>query len=177
VPVAFPITEDEARALYTTHEARVYRFALLATRTHALAADITQETFIRAFRSYGSFDHSRPFEPWLLRIAVNVTRTLTKRQGRLMPDALPDAASTVPSPEWAPIEAEERRALWHALATLTAHQREILVLHFYNDLALTECAQVLGIPTGTAKSRLNSALGSLRSRLPSLDREGRTTRG
>ncbi len=175
--MAFPITEDEARSLYESHEARVFRFALLATRRRALAADITQETFIRAFRSYDSFDHGRPFEPWLLRIALNVTRTLTKRQGRLLPDPAPDAAATAPSPELVPIEAEERRALWHALAALTDRQREILVLHFYNDLALTECAQVLGIPTGTAKSRLNSALGSLRSRLPSWDREGGTTRG
>ena len=174
---SFPITEDQARSLYGSHQARVFRFALLATHQPTLAADITQETFIRAFRAYDSYDSRLPFEPWLLKIAVNVTRTLLAKSRRTVPALLPDRGGEAPSPEAIRLAAEESEALWDALSHLTERQRELVILHFYNDLPLTVCAQTLGIPAGTAKSRLAAALAELRRLLPVAFREGGNVRG
>lgn len=61
---------------------------------------------------------------------------------------------------------EEEKELWEAINDLSLKNREVLVLHYFSDMKLDEISESLGIPLGTCKSRLNSALDALRRRFP-----------
>lgn len=155
------ISKQEAEAIFREHSAYVYRTALFLTKSTTLAEDITQDTFLQVFRKYNSYDPSRPLAPWLYRIVVNITRN-TLRQQRWV-----NLIQNLPTNDnWDEVEDqvirnELERQLWNEVNRLTLKNREIIVLHYYLGFKLTEIASILGIPLGTCKSRLNSALTSL----------------
>lgn len=155
------ITEEKLTQLFNEHSAYVYRTALLLTRSEALADDITQETFIKVMNKYDLYDEGRPFRPWLNRIAVNITRNILRKQTwlKLFGQHMPEAVDTAGGQGFVPDSSQE---VWQHVAKLSLKCREVIVLHYYQDLSLEEAAQVLGIPLGTCKSRLNSALSKLR---------------
>jgi RNA polymerase sigma-70 factor (ECF subfamily) len=69
------------------------------------------------------------------------------------------------------LKSEEENELWKEIINLNLKSREVIILHFYSGMKLKEISDSLGIPLGTCKSRLNSALSTLRGRLPVNDFE------
>ena len=116
----------------------------------------------KAFAALGRFDESRPFGPWLKRIAVNRAIDLLRRERRLAVAPDPDAAFH----GWSLTEtAEEDVRLWavaDAVAGLGTSKRVVVVLHYWLDLPLEEIAGTLGLPVGTVASRLARAKDELR---------------
>jgi len=147
--------------LVGAHLARLDTAARLILRDSELARDAVQEATLRAWKNLRGLRDPSRFDAWLHRLTVNACLDLArKRRGRvveveLMPlhDApVPDATSRV----------TDAMYVQRMLAAVDPAQRAVVVLHYYLDMSLPETAAALGIPIGTAKSRLNRALTAMR---------------
>ncbi len=157
------------------HQKRVYRVILLLVKDRDDADILTQECFLRAYRSLAGFRGECRIDVWLLRIAVNLVRDHGKSRRvsfwrRLV--ALEEAncsgqplSSAQPSPERALLARAELDAVWNAVGELSPQQQAVFLLRFGDDMALGEIGQVLGIRTGTVKAQLFRALGHVRRQL------------
>jgi RNA polymerase sigma factor (sigma-70 family) len=134
-----------------------------------MAEDVTQDAFLAAWQELPRLRDTDQFVPWLRRILVNRARDHHRGERRHLRPADLNAALAVverrPGRTDPASEVDALTDLHRALATLTIDQRTVVALHYLADLTLPEVAAVLGIPTGTAKSRLNAALVVLRRRL------------
>jgi RNA polymerase sigma factor (sigma-70 family) len=146
-------------------------------------ADVVQEAFVKVYLALDRFQVTQPFRPWLLRIVVNETRNRWRWMSRHRTVPLPlvgdDLTAAVPAPEQVAEERETSRLLRDAVVALPPHQRELVVCRYLLDYSERETAQVLGIATGTVKSRLSRALAALQATLrptmapAAMDAEGR----
>jgi len=134
------------------------------------ADDAVQGALVTAWRELRSLRDADRFEPWLHRILTNECYAEARRRRRWSSDV-----RILPKPsqrESGAISAvDDRDQLDRAFRRLTLEQRSVLVFHLYVDLPLTEVADRLGIPIGTAKSRLHHATNALRA---SLEADART---
>ncbi len=164
-------------ALVEMYQTRAVRVAYLVCRDPALAEDIVQSAFIRAYERIAQFDSERPFAPWFLRMVVNATLNTLKHQGRLHPLNVQDD-DNAGLPDHEPIDSEailpeailERAETISLIAAtmnqLTAQQRAALVMRYYLDLSENEMAEQLKIAPGTVKWRLHAARERMRQLLP-----------
>ena len=130
----------------------------------SLAEDLTQEAFLRVLRSIQQYQPARRFKPWLYAIALNVARDHFKRAETRYAVTLTDEefTSLADPTEWDEVIADDGQRVAAAIRALPVHQREALILRYYQDLSLAEIAEVLAIPIGTVKSRLSLGLRQLR---------------
>lgn len=150
--------------LVRSHQEPVFRLAYLILGEAADAEDIAQETFIRAYGALARFDDARPLRPWLLSIAANLARNRRRSLGRYWA-ALQRAFQADPRPYHPPPEraaAADARRLREAVGRLRPDAQDIIYLRYFLSLSEAEAAAALGIPPGTAKSRLSRALAQLR---------------
>lgn len=168
---------DAFDALVRRHQARTYNFVRTMVRDEAEAEDLTQDVFVRVWRSIGRFRGDSAFSTWLFRIAVNVARTHLSRRSRWRlfsrpaSDASPDApaeAEDPPSPERLEDDVVRRDAIDRALATLSPDLREAVTLRDVEGLEYREIARALDIPLGTVESRIFRARQRLRPLLAPL---------
>ncbi|HUG55624.1 MAG TPA: sigma-70 family RNA polymerase sigma factor [Candidatus Limnocylindrales bacterium] len=156
--------------LFSRYRGPIHRLAYLTTRDAGVAEDIVVETMTRAYRSLSTLAPETTLRPWLLRVALNLAYNHLGR--RRLPALSLDAndvdeerADEVDSPADLAEVGERRRIVRGAVEQLRPHLRAIVVLVYIEELRLTEVAERLGIPLGTVKSRLNTALRELRARL------------
>jgi RNA polymerase sigma-70 factor (ECF subfamily) len=134
----------------------------------ALAEDLVQEAFLRVLRSIHRYQYPRRFKPWLYTIATNLGRdhykSLAYRQTVSMSETTLDHMSghTSGAPEVVVLAQDEAEAVRVVLLSLPEHQREAVILRYYQDLSLAEMAETLGVPVGTVKSRLSLGMKRLR---------------
>lgn len=158
---------------------RMYGVARLILRDPDRAQDATQDALMLAWRHVRALRDPEAWDAWLHRLTVRAcyraART-TQRRTVVELHLLPDFERAT-SDDFA-MSSAERDRLGRELGRLPIDQRTVMVLHFYLDLPLTEAAEILEIPVGTAKSRLHRGLETLRTamsddaRVPaSLDRE------
>lgn len=155
------ISKETAEMLFNSHNAYIYRIALFLTKSKALADDITQETFLQIFSKYHTYDNRRPIEPWIYKITLNTTRnTLRKQRWLSFIDQFPEYAACDDTEDII-LRNEKEAMLWEAVDSLSYKSKEVILLHYYADMKLSDVADALGIPLGTCKSRLNAALRNL----------------
>jgi RNA polymerase sigma-70 factor (ECF subfamily) len=150
---------DAAGALFDRYWPSAWAAAYAVTADRTSADDAAQEAIQQAFRALDRFDTTRPFGPWLKRIAVNSAidhlrraRRLTVLEDDLHGWSLGDAA-------------EDDMRLWavaDAVAALGTAKRAVVVLHYWLDFTIEEIAGALGLPVGTVASRLSRARAELR---------------
>jgi RNA polymerase sigma-70 factor (ECF subfamily) len=149
-----PSAFEEIVRLY---QRRVYGVALRIVRAHDVADDVTQEAFLRAWRSLDRFELGRPFGPWVCRIAANLAvnhvRSPRAREEGL-PDGHAETRTNAPGPLGALLDAEGASVLEKAMGQLPQEQRAVLVLRVVEELSYAEIAETLGISPGTVMSRL-----------------------
>ena len=149
-----PSAFEEIVRLY---QRRVYGVALRIVRAHDVADDVTQEAFLRAWRSLDRFELGRPFGPWVCRIAANLAvnhvRSPRAREEGL-PDGHAETRTNAPGPLGALLDAEGALVLEKAMGQLPQEQRAVLVLRVVEELSYAEIAETLGISPGTVMSRL-----------------------
>jgi RNA polymerase sigma-70 factor (ECF subfamily) len=145
-----------------------------------LAADLTQETFIRVYRSLPELRDARAFQSWLYRIAANIVRDERKRarlptvsldelvEGKEGEAAEREFADWSDNPERKLVQQELSQAVDCAVASLSPEHREVIVLHHLRGLEVRDVARVLQIAEGTVKSRLGRARAILRRKLAPL---------
>jgi RNA polymerase sigma-70 factor, ECF subfamily len=153
---------EAVEALFDRYWPYAWRTAYAVTANRALADDAAQEAIEKAFAALERFDESRPFGPWLKRIAVNRAIDLLRKNSRLEVARDVEAAFH----DWSVREeAEDDLRLWavtDAVAALGEAKRLVVVLHYWLDLPLEEVAGALGLPVGTVASRLARARAELR---------------
>jgi RNA polymerase sigma-70 factor (ECF subfamily) len=158
-----------------TFEKRVTSFCTALLKDRSAVEEVTQETFIRAYRYLGSYDCDRPFYPWLARIAFRLAQTRRNRRSCELPltAELDKPAGTV-NPLESLIRSEQSRALWQQVLDLPAGERAAVVLFYQQELSVREVAEALGVTAGTIKTFLFRARRRLRQRLTETTRGERT---
>lgn len=153
---------DDFGLLIERYDAKIKRYARKFLFGHEDAEDMAQEVFLKAFVNIQSFDAERKFSPWIYRIAHNEFINAIKKKSR-EPLSFFDIDIFIPyleAPEKADSETEKREIremLEKGLAKLGAKYREVLVLHYFEDLSYKEIAEVLWIPVATVGIRLKRA--------------------
>jgi RNA polymerase sigma-70 factor, ECF subfamily len=164
-PWAAPSWDEVVR----THGARVYRLAYRLTGNAHDAEDLTQDVFVRVFRSLSSYTPGT-FEGWLHRITTNLFLDMVRRRARIRFESLPDdapdrLAGREPSPAQAYDDAHWDDDVQRALDALAPEFRAAVVLCDIEQLSYEEIADVLGIKLGTVRSRIHRGRTQLRAAL------------
>jgi RNA polymerase sigma-70 factor (ECF subfamily) len=150
-------SREAAAELFERHWPAAWRAAYAITGRRAMADDVAQDAFERAFAALSRFDRRRPFAPWLHRIVVNRSLDLLRSERRLV-------GGDVVEGEWHDSESGDR-ALLEAVASLPLQRRVVVVLRYGLGFAPATIATILGVPEGTVHSRLARALEQLREEL------------
>lgn len=154
------------------------------------AEDVFQETFVQLHLSAESFDPERRFKPWLFTIAANKARDHHRKHGRRPAVSLSAPVDRddqgrpyldllegdSPAPDAPILDAERSRLVKSVVDDMNPHLREILLLSYFQRMSYNQIAETLGIPLGTVKSRLHTAVAAFaRAWKAALVREGRVT--
>jgi len=164
---------DEIVAL---HQNRIYNLCYWMLGNRDDAADASQEAFVRAYRSLERFRGDASFATWLHRIAVNVSLDAVQRRkrGPLLYSDLESGDDSPPElepvdyghdPQNVATRRERSQAVRQAMALLPEHYRVVLVLFDLENHSYEEVGELLSLPLGTVKSRLNRARLALREKL------------
>jgi RNA polymerase sigma-70 factor (ECF subfamily) len=138
------------------------------------AEDVAQEALVQIYQSIGSFQGRSSLSTWVYRVTMNVCLEHRRKHS---PEVVPiEDVSELPSGECGPekgaIRTEVRREVESAIAALSEVHRDVVIMHELEQLTYQECAEVLGCPVGTVKSRLSNAFSKLRELLKDYAPEG-----
>ncbi|OLB93563.1 MAG: hypothetical protein AUI15_18525 [Actinobacteria bacterium 13_2_20CM_2_66_6] len=156
--------KTQFRQLYDQEFHSVYRAIRAVILDSAAAEDLTQETFVRAYRARHRYTPTAPPGAWLRRIGINLAISHLRRQklARFLPARLyvaPDRRDYD--------RAEARDVVGKAMTALSPKLRAAVVLHYYEGLTREEIAEVLGVPAGTVASRIAKAVAIMRKTMGS----------
>lgn len=168
--------------LITRHREKIYMHICYMVRNDEDALDLTQETFIRAWKSLGRFDGAASFSSWVHRIATNASIDLCRRRANrpqtdveIGPMKIDAASRTTPSKPEEPgasiDRAEIKRRIEAAFAELSPEHRAVIVLKEIEDKSYEEIAKHLNCSLGTVMSRLFYARKKLQTLLDDLHEE------
>src|SRR5215510_8962612 len=145
---------------------RIDRLAQQVIRHPMAAEDITQEVFLRAYRAIPRFRGEASFYSWLYRIAINLCLNHLRQQANhLALAAEPDGAAVAADPSSLLETQEQEHLVRKAIDALPPHYRVAVILRDLEGLSYQEIADILGIPLGTVKSRINFGKRLLREKL------------
>jgi RNA polymerase sigma-70 factor, ECF subfamily len=164
-------------ALVRRYEGELFGYLRRYLGDKELAADVFQNTFLQVFVKADQFEPGRPVKPWLFTIATHQAIDALRRAGRHTAARLDDSTDRgddaideglgrfLESPSPGPVarlEADERRQLVRdSVAQLPEFLRQTVLLAYFQGLKYGDIAEILGIPVGTVKSRLHTALTRL----------------
>ncbi len=163
-------SQDAFRELVVRFERPVYSLIARMVQDSAMAEDLAQEAFVKAYRSLRSYDASRKLSSWLFKIAHNTAIDHLRRSSpdTVSLDASPDdegrgglAAVLADASAENPAAAAERRdmarALERAISRLRPEYRESVVLFYIEGASYQEICEITGLPLGTVKTNLHRA--------------------
>jgi RNA polymerase sigma-70 factor (ECF subfamily) len=152
--------EESALAeLFGRYRSRLYGF-LVRRVGHGAADDLFQDTWLRVVRSKEKFDPERRFSTWLFQIANNLCRDRGRRRSvrrRAQEEMMAQRGQRTQAPT-----VDLRLDVRRRMAGLPERLREVLLLRYFHGMTEREIAEVVGIPAGTVKSRLHTAVHALR---------------
>ncbi len=157
-------------AVVRDHTDLVYGVALRILGDREAAAEVTNTTFLKAYRAFDRYDPARPLRAWLVTIAANEAvsagRGLSRERARRAPVEEADAlADRVPAPDEELVAREERARVRHAVAALPELYRVPIVLRYFSDLSVEEVAAAVGRPPTTVGVQLLRGRALLRDSL------------
>ncbi len=153
------------------YQIQALRTAMLITRDKALAEDVVQSAFIRAYQKIEQFDESRPFAPWFMQSVANASVQASKKNQRTLSlseeidegltfEDLLESTDGTPAEQ---LEQKERQELIKsALDKLTPEQRATIVMRYFLDMSEQDMSTALNTPKGTIKWRLHESRKRLR---------------
>jgi RNA polymerase sigma-70 factor (ECF subfamily) len=165
--------EGAFQELVSQYKDSVYAFLRRFLNDRDLVDDVFQDTFTQLYVSRDTFDQSKPLRPWLFTIAANKAKDALRRRQRVeftnlgsMFDSdehsIDDALNTLDHDDRMPyddlIRAETAAQVKRVIARMPARLREILLLGYFQKFSYAEIGGILGIPVGTVKSRLHTAV-------------------
>lgn len=152
--------------LFQKYETYIYRMAFIYVKNEADALDVVQETAYRSFKSIKNLKKATYFKSWLIRIAINCSLDLLKKEKRTVTinqeevDYFSQAED-----ENLPLEL----TLQEFIHELDEQERLVVFLRFYDDFTFRQIADTLDIPLGSAKTILYRSIDKLRARLEEVD--------
>jgi len=153
------------------YERRVFALAVAILRHREGAEDVTQDAFVRAFERLDLYDVRRPFYPWLATITVRLSRNwlarhspAARRETPIQPESSAHA-SAAPAALDVLVAEDEGRHLWRLVERLPLGERTAVVLHYRQELSVSEVASAIGVTAGTVKTLLFRARQHLRASL------------
>jgi len=157
---------------------RAYYYALSILHNHHDAMDFAQESFVKAFRSIKTFDSSKPFLPWLLRIVRNLCFNELKKKKRRAESPGPEEANifleTISSKTKTPyenvVDKEFQKTIQNAIKKLPKIQSEVVFLFHFQEQSYEEIAEIMDVPIGTIMSRLFHGRKKLAENLKKLNK-------
>jgi RNA polymerase sigma-70 factor (ECF subfamily) len=153
------------------YERRVFALAVMILRNREGADDVTQDAFVRAFERLDLYDVRRPFYPWLATITMRLSRNWlarhspgARRETPIQPESSA-YASAAPAALDVLVAEDEGRHLWRLVERLPLGERTAVVLHYRQELSVSEVASAIGVTAGTVKTLLFRARQHLRASL------------
>ena len=174
--------QDAYTALYEATSRELYRTVRAMVRTEDQALDIQQDAYVYAFTHLDQLDEPAKFRAWLHTIAVNRTRSVLRKQTALLfseleteeGSGLPELADESPdnSPELALERKETAELVREILDSLSAGQRLLVGLYYYEQIPLHKIAEDLGVSAGTVKTQLFRSRKKIESAVEQLQKKG-----
>ena len=153
------------------YERRVFALAVVILRNREAADDVTLDAFVRAFERLDLYDVRRPFYPWLATITMRLSMNWlarhspgARRETPIQPESSA-SASAAPAALDVLVAADEGRHLWRLVERLPLGERTAVVLHYRQELSVSEVASAIGVTAGTVKTLLFRARQHLRASL------------
>lgn len=158
-----------ASEIYDRYSGRIYNFAFRFLKNSEAAEDATQEVFVKMLKHANQFHGDAKLSTWLFSITANWCRDYLRKADNKSKES-DDVLVTLPTPsELAPDRNLERRQteqrVRRALESLTAEQREAILLSRYQGLSYAEIAQIAGCSEGAVKTRVFRAMETLKKTL------------
>ncbi len=166
---------------------KVYNMAYRLSGSRTDAEDLTQDAYVRAYRSFSDYEGDRPFENWIFRIVTRLYLDLLRSRRRRVKAVSYDTPITgssgdenlyfempdrSPNPEQLMLENLFGEDLQRVLGTLTPEQRTLITMADVEGVPYRHIAEALGKPVGTIRSRLHRTHKLIRSRLEQMKHEG-----
>jgi len=145
---------------------QIYLFFRRMGHSPQTSEDLTEECFIHIWQNTAHLKYERALVSWIYSIAGNISRTYWRKNKRYV--SLDSGLEIIDSSQQGPslIEHNEELAkLKKMILLLPFKQRQVIVLHYFQKLAIGDCAEAAGVGKGTLKSRLNRALRFLRKKM------------
>ena len=155
-------------ALVEQYRDNVYRLAYRMCGNAYDADEAAQEAFVAAWRALPNFRGEAKFSTWLYRLTTNAAIDVMRREKRhqtVGDGEMMELADDADSPQETVERTEQQETVQKALATLSEEYREVLLLRYMEELDYAEIAEVLQLPSGTVKSRINRAKAALKAAL------------
>ncbi len=152
--------EGAWRMLVDTYSKRVFNMAYQFAGNYEEAEDLTQDIFIKLYHSLRKYDRTKNFTAWLLTLAKNhfidaYRRTKWEKTHRDEFDERLASSSVGQSPEEGMLREDSRKAVWDGLNSLSPETRMAVILRDIQGKSYEQVAQILSVPIGTVKSRIN----------------------
>jgi RNA polymerase sigma-70 factor, ECF subfamily len=162
--------------LVERYQRRIYRIAFAIVRDPGEADSVTQDAFVQAYTKLETYEGRAGFDTWLTRIAINCARDTLRRRKFVSiftprnddeeeGEVVPELVDERPNPERQLISSQLRTAIERAEKQLSAQQKVIFRLRHYENLALEEIAEHLGLQSGTVRAHLFRAIHKIRREL------------
>ena len=170
------ISKPDFDEVVRLHWHRIFQFVHRSVRDPDLAADLTQDCFWRAYKSWPGFRGDSSVHTWLRRIALNVIRTFARKKAlqllrcavsieAINESHIKDQVSSCP--EANAVRQDAVRAVWKAAKRVSPKQRLALRLRFVDELDISEIAATMDVREGSIKVHLSRAVRSIRATLQS----------
>jgi len=162
------VTKHELKTLFSLYYKKVFYAAFYVTKDKYLSEDITQETFLKAYKKLHQLRDTEKLEAWLVKIAINLAHDEIKRRKKNI--AVPDLEfenndSGSNNPEEIYLKKETIEILNQLIYQLDPDYVHILYLKYYEGLTLKRISEMLEMPEGTVKSRLKKIKDTLNKKL------------
>lgn len=168
--ITFDTDKNQGLGLFIEkYKTPLYKLCVNLHKNNANAEDLFQDTWIKAFKYMNSFDRSKNFEPWLFTIAINLYKDNYRKVKRWFSKSIDffditekdsvidNIRATTYLPEESYDNSQDKEQLRNAINNLKDDFRVVIILFYYNGLKQKEISEILKIPEGTVKSRLNKA--------------------
>ncbi len=158
--------ERAFESLFRAYQDSVYSLAMHFARDPELAADITQDAFVRAWEELPNLREPAAFEGWLKTMARNLVRDHFRARREEDPlDEDDPVRGGDPGPEQVVAQRDRDESVREAILGLPEHQRSVVAMHYLESRSVMEIAEALDLPKGTVVSRLSRGRENLRRRL------------
>ncbi|WP_141434412.1 sigma-70 family RNA polymerase sigma factor [Bacillus sp. 03113] len=167
----FPITNEEIwlNELMDNYGEDIIRLAYCYVRDKSTAEDIAQNTFIKCYQHASVFRGDSTIKSWLYRIAINCCKDYFRSSyfKRILPTNIIQKfiQEPLPSTESVYFESDKSNALIESVFGLPAKYREVIMLHYFENLKIKEIEQILDIKENTIKTRLRKARTMLKEKI------------